>query len=402
MKKLTALILSLVLIAGCLPLSVSAASAPFADVYMGEYYYNAVQWAAEKGIVNGMTETTFEPETPCTRGQAVTMLWRHAGSPAPASGSCPFTDVAAGQYYENAVRWAAEKGIVRGMTEHTFEPEALCTRGQIALLLWRAEEAPAPASAGHFTDVPADACYADAVRWAEEKHIAFGMTETTFEPETPCTRGQIATFLYRSTGSARETEPLLKEDCYEKEGSYRYRMPRLTADTAGAREINGEIDRCFGTKIRQGMEDDRNGVSAEPCLVDWSAHRYENVLVLLVWMDYAGDCREHQVYCMDLTDGSRITNRDILAMYGLSESEFTAAARKTAEAAFYQYNPEEHCSWSGPEFEEALRRTLSEERINTDMGIYPAADGTLMLIIDVANLVAGASSFERLCPGQLS
>lgn len=172
---------------------------PFTDVAADAYYYDAVLWAVANGITGGMTPTTFSPNDPCTRAQIVTFLWRTAGSPKPASSSNPFTDVAAGAYYYDAVLWAAEEGITGGTSATTFSPNDSCTRGQTVTFLWRYAKKPkAAAGANPFTDVAAGAYYYDAVLWAAEKKITGGTTPSTFGPTDTVTRAQTVTFLYRS------------------------------------------------------------------------------------------------------------------------------------------------------------------------------------------------------------
>ena len=167
---------------------------PFDDVASDSYCHDAILWAVEKGITNGTTASTFES---CTRAQMVTFLWRNAGSPAPTAAENPFTDVAEGAYYYEAVLWAVEKGITNGTTETTFAPNATVTRGQTVTFLYRYEESPAVTGSLAFNDVSADSFCADAVIWATEKGITNGTTATTFSPNAACTRGQIVTFLYR-------------------------------------------------------------------------------------------------------------------------------------------------------------------------------------------------------------
>ena len=170
----------------------------FVDVPADAYYYDAVLWAAEEGITGGVDATHFAPNATCTRAQAVTFLWRAAGSPAPKSSEMPFTDVAAGSYYETAVLWAVENGITKGTSDTTFTPNATCSRGQIVSFLWRALGSPAASTVNPFTDVAADAYYADAVLWAAENGITGGTSATTFSPAANCTRAQIVTFLWRA------------------------------------------------------------------------------------------------------------------------------------------------------------------------------------------------------------
>lgn len=170
---------------------------PFVDVAEGKYYYDAVLWAAENGITGGTTATTFEPATTCTRAQTVTFLWRAAGSPEPESTVMPFTDVVEGSYYYDAVLWAVENGITTGTSATTFEPYATVTRAQNVTFLWRWAESPAAEQANPFTDVAEGKYYHDAVIWAAEQGITSGTTATTFSPNDPCLRSQIVTFLYR-------------------------------------------------------------------------------------------------------------------------------------------------------------------------------------------------------------
>ena len=170
----------------------------FVDVPADAYYYDAVLWAAEKGITGGVDATHFAPNATCTRAQAVTFLWRAAGSPAPKSSEMPFTDVAPGSYYETAVLWAVENGITKGTSDTTFTPNAKCTRAQIVTFLWRSQKSPASDSVNPFTDVAADAYYNSAVLWAVKEDITNGTSSTTFSPDADCTRAQIVTFLWRA------------------------------------------------------------------------------------------------------------------------------------------------------------------------------------------------------------
>ena len=172
---------------------------PFTDVANDAYYADAVIWAVSEGITSGTTATTFSPNTPCTRAQAVTFLWRAAGAPQPASMSS-FADVPADSYYAKAVAWAVEPGITKGTSDTTFSPNVACTRAQIITFLWRSQKSPAAGSDNPFSDVAADAYYADAVLWAAENGITGGTTATTFSPNADCTRAQIVTFLFRCLG----------------------------------------------------------------------------------------------------------------------------------------------------------------------------------------------------------
>ena len=169
----------------------------FVDVPSGSYYEDAVDWAVANGITTGTDAAHFSPDGICTRAQAVTFLWRAAGRPAPESRTMPFTDVPADSYYYDAVLWAVENGITKGTSSTTFSPNDTCTRAQIVTFLWRSEQSPAAGSSNPFTDISADAYYADAVLWAVKEAITTGTTRTTFSPDAECTRAQIVTFLWR-------------------------------------------------------------------------------------------------------------------------------------------------------------------------------------------------------------
>ena len=169
----------------------------FVDVATGSYYEDAVDWAVENGITQGTDATHFSPDGICTRAQAVTFLWRAAGSPKPETRTMPFTDVPAGSYYYDAVLWAVENGITKGTSDTTFSPNMTCTRAQIVAFLWRSEKSPAAGTANPFADVKSAAYYADAVLWAAKEDITKGTTNTTFSPDADCTRAQIVTFLWR-------------------------------------------------------------------------------------------------------------------------------------------------------------------------------------------------------------
>ena len=169
---------------------------PFRDVPTDAYYYEAVKWAQKKGITGGIGDGLFGPNQPCTRAQIVTFLWRAAGSPEPEGTAAGMTDVAAGSYYEKAVAWAIENGITTGTADGRFAPDATCTRAQGMTFLVRASKASAD-GAPAFSDVAADAYYAEAVKWATDNGITNGTTSSTFSPGSGCTRAQIVTFLWR-------------------------------------------------------------------------------------------------------------------------------------------------------------------------------------------------------------
>ena len=174
---------------------------PFRDVKQGEYFYDPVLWAVnhQPQITNGTGANTFSPGSTCTRGQAVTFLWRAKGCPEPKSTNNPFTDVEEDAYYCKAVLWANENSITNGTGANTFSPEEPCTRAHVVTFLWRTANKPAAGSSNPFKDVPAGQYYTDAVLWAvnHDPQITNGTGADTFSPNDPCTRGQIVTFLYR-------------------------------------------------------------------------------------------------------------------------------------------------------------------------------------------------------------
>ena len=158
--------------------------------------YNAVLWAAEKGVTSGADALHFSPNAPCTRAQIVTFLWRAAGSPEPKTMSS-FADVPADAFYAKAVAWAVENGITGGTGEGMFSPDATCTRAQSVTFLYRASGSPAVSDKAEFSDVSTTAFYADAVAWAAKKGITTGIGGGLFGSGNDCTRGQIVTFLWR-------------------------------------------------------------------------------------------------------------------------------------------------------------------------------------------------------------
>ncbi len=170
-------------------------TSPFKDVAASAYYYDAVKWAVENGITDGVGNGLFAPNAACTRAQIVTFLWRAAGSPEPKSMNS-FTDVAADAYYAKAVAWAVENGITTGTAADKFSPNAPCTRAQAVTFLFRAAKASAT-GAPAFSDVAANAYYAEAVKWAVDNGVTDGVGNGKFAPNDACTRAQIVTFLWR-------------------------------------------------------------------------------------------------------------------------------------------------------------------------------------------------------------
>ncbi len=203
-STMIALILALAMVAPLFSPAAYAAEIKFSDVKAGEYYETSVYWAVEKGITKGMTETTFGPSLACTRGQIATFLYRAAGSPEVTAKGNPFKDVKKGSYYYDAVLWAVENKITNGMSETTFEPESTCTRGQIVTFIYRSLESPKVKSSttNPFKDITKKDYFYDAVLYAIEKEITKGISADKFGPASSCTRGQVVTFIYRADQAA--------------------------------------------------------------------------------------------------------------------------------------------------------------------------------------------------------
>ena len=190
-----------------IPSKGSGTANPFVDNKdTSSYYYKPVIWAFNGGVTTGTSDTTFAPDAICTRSQVVTFLWRAAGSPAPKSDKNPFTDVQKGWYY-NAVLWAVENGITNGTSATTFSPDATMTRDQFVTFLWRVAGSPKMTLASPFSDVAAGQYYTDAVIWAVKNGIANGTGDGYFSPGMGCSRGQTVTFLYRYYQGATVTAP---------------------------------------------------------------------------------------------------------------------------------------------------------------------------------------------------
>ena len=171
----------------------------FDDVKASDYYYDPVLWALDKGVTSGTSSTKFSPYDACLRSQVVTFLWRAAGKPTATSKDNPFVDVKPGDYYYDAVLWAVEKGITYGADSTHFEPNGVCNRSQVVTFLYRAfVNAPVDSTANPFTDVPAGEWYAAPVLWAVKEGIAYGLSATKFGPNDVCNRSQVVTFLYRA------------------------------------------------------------------------------------------------------------------------------------------------------------------------------------------------------------
>ena len=178
---------------------------PFEDVTENDYFFTPVLWAYNHApqVTTGTSATRFSPNNTCTRAQVVTFLWRAFGCPNPTKDRSEFLDVLPDTYYKTAVEWAVEQGITRGVDEWHFGPDRPCTRAQVATFLWRTMGSPNPKSTENpFIDVSQDQYYCNAVLWAVENRITNGTSANKFSPDSPCTRGQIVTFLYRAVAQA--------------------------------------------------------------------------------------------------------------------------------------------------------------------------------------------------------
>ena len=171
----------------------------FDDVKPGAFYFDAVQWAVKNGITNGTGKNTFSPNDVCSRYQIVMFLWRAAGQPE-AKAAVSFADVKPGDIFYEAVQWAVERGITKGTSSTSFSPYAPCTRGQIVTFLYRSAGSPKVSGACNFSDIPADSFCHDAVIWASSEGITKGTSAGRFSPNEGCTRAQVVTFLYRASG----------------------------------------------------------------------------------------------------------------------------------------------------------------------------------------------------------
>lgn len=173
-------------------------NAVFPDVDGGHYYSLPVLWAATNGITMGMTDGTFRPQGSCTRAEMITFIWRFCGSPEPDPYKLhTFTDVAQNRYYYNAVQWGYQTGIIKGMSDSEFQPDTTVTRAMAVTMLHRLDGGPAASGENSFTDVSQNSYY-DGIQWAQGAGVAWGYGDGTFRPDEACTRGMIVTFLHRN------------------------------------------------------------------------------------------------------------------------------------------------------------------------------------------------------------
>lgn len=169
---------------------------PFSDVSKDSYYYDAVLWTRDNGITGGYNDGTFRPGATCTRGQAVTFLWRAKGCPEPKTTANPFVDVSASSPYYKAILWAAENGITGGTSANTFSPGDTCSAAHVVTFLWRAEGQPSAVGDSALAAGYPGKYYTGAVAWADSRGLLSG-TGKAFQPKDPSPRADIVTYLYR-------------------------------------------------------------------------------------------------------------------------------------------------------------------------------------------------------------
>lgn len=170
----------------------------FSDVAEDAFYYDAVSWAVAHEITNGTGDGKFSPDEDCTREQVVTFLWRALGEPEPGIAESPFTDVAEDAYYYKPVLWAYENGITLGVSDTLFGVGKPCTREQVVTFLWRTSGQPEGAEAPSFSDVADGEWYEGAVKWAAAGGVTVGVGGSLFGIGRSCSRGQTVTFLFRA------------------------------------------------------------------------------------------------------------------------------------------------------------------------------------------------------------
>lgn len=178
--------------------SSGASSLPFTDVPAGHWAAQPIRWAFEHGYVTGSGAGTFSPEDTCTRAQAVAILWRAADYPSPKARHNPFRDVPDDAYYRDAVLWAVENGITVGTSGDTFTPDRMVSWGEMLTFLYREKGSPAVGRTVRFTNVPDGAYYADAAQWAAAENVLSGVSVAMFDPVQECSRAHLVAFMYNA------------------------------------------------------------------------------------------------------------------------------------------------------------------------------------------------------------
>ncbi len=324
MKKFFAWLLALVLVLGIAPTTVQAqGNNPFTDVQKSHFFYEAVLWAVDKGLVQGMTPTTFEPFTVCNRAQMVTFLWRAAGSPSVSATRSPFSDVKMGQWYTTPILWAVENGITEGMGDGTFGISRVCNRAQMVTFLWNAAGKPAPTSKHHgFTDIPAGVWYEAPVLWAVENGIITGATATTFNPNGSCQRAQMVTLLYRMQHPVEKASVV---DAY-RDTAFCYHIPKLVLSGDKASSFN----KTMYSKLYGILENE------ELYWMRYTWGQKKNVVSIVVQAIEDGtEISNYYFFYASVADGKQTNAQALLDECGLSQQKFYQIA-KTAMKAFLE------------------------------------------------------------------
>lgn len=218
-RTIRRIVLTTVCLLMLLGVSLCAAASGFSDVNPGAYYAEAVRWAVNRGITSGTSATTFSPNTSCTLAEAVTFLWRFDDSPHFGK-EINYSDIAASDYFFNAVRWAVDRGITAGASNTQFAPNAACTRAQVVTFLWRYAGQSEASGSMPFQDVPPKSIYAKAVLWAARNGITSGTSETTFSPQASCTRAQLVTMLYKLSTVLPAKKLVVLDPGHQRQGNY--------------------------------------------------------------------------------------------------------------------------------------------------------------------------------------
>lgn len=204
MNRWIGLLLALTLLCGLIPTAVATNETYFSDVASDSWYYDSVQYAVNMGLMNGMGNNCFAPDTQMSRAMLVTVLWRYAGSPE--KGENLFSDVKNGQWYTNAIAWAAENGVVTGVGNGKFDPEGTVTREQLAVVLYRYSQSLALDTSrqeelADFPDAQKVSPWAQAaLSWAVTEGLITGNktgSKVYLEPQGSATRAQVAAILMR-------------------------------------------------------------------------------------------------------------------------------------------------------------------------------------------------------------
>lgn len=223
----------------------------FTDVADGAYYYDAVAWASNNGVTAGTSQTQFSPDAVCTRGQIVTFLWRAYGSETVDAQGKAFSDVSADDYYCDAVQWAVQKGITSGTSDTTFSPDQSCTRAEAVTFLWRAAGSPAASEKNsamdaentremsYFYDVSTQSYYYSAVQWANKNSVTGGTGNNAFSPQITCSRAQIVTFLYNDLIGADAVVPEVDAPLLSQATSDRFN--RITVTWSAVDDAEGYV-----------------------------------------------------------------------------------------------------------------------------------------------------------------